>query len=122
MKDNKRLPDAELEIMMIIWNAKDTVTSDYIMEKIDKKWVKPTLLNLLNRLVIRKFVECEKIGKLNYYTAIVKKEDYLQKESKNFLKQMHQNSVSSLLASLYGGKKLSKKDVEELSKFIEEAK
>lgn len=122
MKDNKRLPDAELEIMMVIWNAKDTVTSDYIMEKIDKKWVKPTLLNLLNRLVIRKFVECEKIGKLNYYTAIVRKEDYIQKESKNFLKQMHQNSVLSLLASLYGGKKLSKKDVEELSKFIEEAK
>ena len=52
----------------------------------------------------------------------MKKEDYLQKESKNFLKQMHHNSISSLLASLYGGKKLSKKDIDELSKFIEEAK
>ena len=93
------------------------------MERLDNKtWVKPTLLNLLNRLVSRGFVSCEKNGKLNYYTALVKKEDYLQKESKNFLKQMHHNSISSLLASLYGGKKLSKKDIDELSKFIEEAK
>ncbi len=123
MKDNQKLPDAELEVMMVLWEANETVTSDYIMERLDNKtWVKPTLLNLLNRLVSRGFVSCEKNGKLNYYTALVKKEDYLQKESKNFLKKMHHNSISSLLASLYGGKKLSKKDIDELSKFIEEAK
>ena len=122
MKDNRKLPEAELEIMMVIWKANATVTSDYIMDNLDKTWVKPTLLNLLNRLVARGFVSCEKVRKLNYYTSLVKKEDDLRKESKNFLKQMHQNSISSLLASLYGGKKLSKKDIEELSKFIEEAK
>ncbi len=122
MKDNKKLPEAELEVMMVIWNACETVTSEYIMDKLDKDWAKPTLLNLLNRLISRGFVTCEKIGKLNYYTAVVKKEDYLRKESKNFFKEMHQNSISSLLVSLYGGKKLSKNDIDELSKFIEEAK
>ncbi len=122
MKDNQRLPDAELEIMMAIWDANETVTSEYLMEVLNKDWVKPTLLNLLNRLVQRGFVKCEKVGKINYYTAIEKKEKYLQRESKNFLKQMHQNSISSLLVSLYGGKKLSKKEVEELDRFIEEAK
>ena len=122
MKDNQRLPDAELEIMMAIWDANETVTSEYLMEVLNKDWVKPTLLNLLNRLVHRGFVKCEKVGKINYYTAIEKKEKYLQRESKNFLKQMHQNSISSLLVSLYGGKKLSKKEVEELDRFIEEAK
>lgn len=122
MKENKKLPDAELEVMMAIWDAKDTVTSEYLMEVLNKTWAKPTLLNLLNRLIQRGFVKCEKVGKINYYTAIEKKEKYIQKESKNFLKQMHQNSISSLLASLYGGKKLSKKEIEELDKFIEEAK
>lgn len=122
MKDIKKLPEAELEVMMVIWNAGETVTSEYIMNKLDKDWAKPTLLNLLNRLISRGFVTCEKIGKLNYYTSIIKKEYYLQKESKNFFKEMHQNSISSLLVSLYGGKKLSKKDIDELSKFIEEAK
>lgn len=122
MKDNKKLPDAELEVMMAIWDAKDTVTSEYLMEVLNKTWTKPTLLNFLNRLIQRGFVKCEKVGKINYYTAIEKKEKYVQKESKNFLKQMHQNSISSLLASLYGGKKLSKKEIEELDRFIEEAK
>ena len=49
MKDNQRLPDAELEIMMAIWDANETVTSEYLMEVLNKDWVKPTLLNLLNR-------------------------------------------------------------------------
>ena len=34
----KRLPDSELEIMMIIWEANEPVTSAYISEKLkDKK-------------------------------------------------------------------------------------
>ena len=36
MNDIKRLPDSELEIMMIVWDAKEKVTSDFIMEKLSK--------------------------------------------------------------------------------------
>ena len=71
MCELKRLPDAELEVMMIIWEAEGTVTSDYIMDRIDKDWAKTTLLNLLIRLCDRGFVKCDKVGKHNTYTAIV---------------------------------------------------
>ena len=122
MGELKRLPDAELEVMMIIWEAEGTVTSDYIMERIDKDWAKTTLLNLLIRLCDSGFVKCDKVGKHNTYTAIVDKDEYLKIESKNFFKKLHHNSLTSLVATLYSVNDISKDDLEELKKFIEEAK
>lgn len=114
----KKIPDAELEIMMVIWESGVSVTSEYIMERLHKDWAKPTLLNLLSRLCERGFLECKKEGKLNIYTSKVEQEDYLQIESKNFFKKMHHNSLKSLIASLYDGNTVSKKDLEELKTFI----
>ena len=121
MADIKKLPDSEFEIMMIIWEANEKVTSDYIMANLDKNWQKTTVLNFLTRLCYRGFLKCHKEGRFNVYEPLVKKEDYLQKESKSFLKRMHNNSLTSLVASLYDGKHISKEDLKELKKFIEEA-
>lgn len=121
MKTLSKIPDSEFEIMMVIWDANMSVTSDYIMDRLDKDWAKPTLLNLLSRLCERGFLECTKDGRLNVYTAKVEKDDYLELESKNFLKKMHHNSLTSLVASLYSGEVVTKDDLEELKKFIEEA-
>ena len=118
MANIKKLPDSELEIMMIIWDADEKVTSDYIMANLDKTWRKTTVLNFLTRLCERGFLKCHKEGRFNVYESLVNKEDYLQKESKSFLQKMHNNSLTSLVASLYDGKNVSKEDLEELKKFI----
>lgn len=120
MKILKKLPESEFEIMMHIWEADECVTSDYLMERLDKKWAKTTVLNFLNRLCERKFITCRKEGRINIYTPIVKKEDYINNESRTFFEKFHHNSIKSLIASLYDGKSITKSDAEELKKFIEE--
>ncbi|ODA42562.1 BlaI/MecI/CopY family transcriptional regulator [Desulfosporosinus sp. BG] len=117
----QKIPDSELEIMMIIWDADKKLTSDYIMDHLDKTWQKTTVLNFLSRLCDRGFLTCHKEGRLNIYEALVKKDDYLQKESKTFLRKMHHNSLTSLVAALYDGESVSKEDLKELKKYIEEA-
>jgi predicted transcriptional regulator len=121
MPNIKKLPDSELEIMMIIWDADEKVTSDYIMEKLNKTWQKTTVLNFLTRLCDRGFLKCHKEGRFNVYKPLVGKEEYLQKESKSFFQKIHNNSLTSLVASLYDGKSISKDDLKELKRFIEEA-
>lgn len=120
MKNFKRLPDSELEIMMKIWEADKSVTSDYLMEHLDKSWAKTTILNFLNRLCERQFISCHKEGRINIYTPIVDKEDYVNNESRTFFEKFHHRSLKSLIASLYDGDSITKKDAEELKKFIEE--
>lgn len=119
----QKLPDSELEIMLIIWEADQNVNSEYIMEKLSgvKSWKRSTLLNLLTRLCDRGYLECKKDGKINFYTPLISEKEYLDAESKNFFARLHKNSLKSLIASLYDSKSVSKEDLEELKEFIKEA-
>ena len=121
MKTIKKLPEAELEIMLVVWDAKEAVTSEYIMARLNKDWTRPTLLKLLTRLTERGFLRCQKDGRHNIYTVLVPREDYVKEASETFLQKLHHNSLISLVASLYDGQKVSKADLDELKRFIEEA-
>lgn len=122
MNELLRIPESEREVMLAVWEEEKSVTSDILMKKLKKPWKRTTLLNLLTRLCERGFLSCEKQGKINVYTAQVRREDYLQEESANFLQKLHHNSLTSLVTSLYDGNAISKEDLEELEKFIREAK
>ena len=117
-----RLPDSELEIMMVVWDARSAVDSAYIMERLDKSWVKPTVLNFLSRLCDRGFLELIKQGRRNFYRPLVSREEYLKRESVSFFEKLHRGSLKSLLTSLYDGGALPNDDIEELKSYIEEMK
>lgn len=118
----KKLPDTELELMMIIWNAKEPITRMEIEKYMDKgKNVLPnTVLSFLSRLEKKGFVKREKRGKINYYSASVEKEPYMKETGEKFLKKMFQGSLAKFAAALYDGEKLSQNETEELLKFIEQ--
>jgi predicted transcriptional regulator len=117
-----RLPDAELEIMKIVWNCEGEVTSAYVSQKLEgkKDWAVTTVLNFLARLVDRGFLTVKRNNKTNSYTPIINEETYLKSESQSFLKRLHGNSIRSLLASLYDGNPVTHDDLDELKRFIDE--
>lgn len=120
MIDMKRLPESELEIMMIIWKYNRPVNRMEIEEHLQKDVAAPTILSFLNRLEARGFVSVEKIGKINWYTPLVKEEEYLQKESRNILQKMYQNSLKNFVTALYDGDGLTSQDIEDLRAFLED--
>ena len=122
MELKKRLPESEAEIMLAIWEMGGSVTADEIMPRLQKNWGKTTLLNLLTRLTAREFLSCRKEGRVNVYTPLVEKEEYLRWESDSFLRRFHAGSLKKLVASLYDGNSVTKEDLEELRRFIDEAK
>ena len=118
----KKLPDSELEIMLIIWEYDRPVTRFEIESKLDEERnLSPTtILSFLSRLQEKGFLDVAKEGKNNIYSAIISKESYMQTDSKNVLKKLYKNSVKNFLAALYDGKSLSEKDLQELEEYIKE--
>ena len=116
----QKLPDSELEIMMVIWDSPSPVDSAYIMERLDKSWVKPTVLNFLSRLCERGFLACEKDGRKNLYHPLIERGEYLKCESVSFFRKLHKSSLKSLITSLYDGNGVTRDDLNELKAFIEE--
>ena len=122
METMKRLPDSELKLMMIIWDAGEPVASPYILEQLvgETTWAKTTVLNFLSRLVDRGFLTTEKRGRFHYFSPLISKEDYLQMESRSFLQRVHKNSLKSLVASLYDGKGIDNNDLQELRQYVDQ--
>lgn len=118
-KKIKKLPDAEFEVMKQVWAAKPPVTAPMLMEKMEEKeWKMQTLISLLIRLTERGFLKTEKRGRDRFYWPIINREEYLTFETKTFVKNHHENSISSLMTALYDGTKPDKKTLDDLEEWM----
>ena len=117
-----RLPDSELDIMLVLWHNKPPMSRLEIERiVIEKKTLAPTtILSLLSRLEKKSFVTVTKEGKNNLYAPLVSEQDYQQKESHSMLERLYGNSLKSFVNSLYQGKHMDQGDIRELSDFLKE--
>lgn len=118
----KKLGDAELEIMMVLWEITEPVTSSYILEQVrdKRKWRLSTLMTILARLADKGFVHCDRSTRTNYYTAKIGEKEYKVKESSSFLEKLYGNSLQNLIVTLYDGKTISRKDLYALREIIDD--
>ncbi len=118
----KRLGDAELEIMLVVWDALEPVTSNYILERLHgrRNWALSTLMTTLARLSDKGFIYCDRSTRTNYYSALISAQEYRAKESRSFLERLYNNSVQNLVTSLYNSNTINDDDLSELRKLIEE--
>ena len=95
-KTYQRLPESELDIMLVLWNNTPPMT----------------------RPEIEKVINMKKQGKMNLYTPLVSQSDYQAHESQSVLEKLYGNSLKKFVTSLYHGKKISSEEVQDLSEFL----
>ena len=117
----KKLGEAELEIMQIIWNSTAPVTSNYILKELQdrRKWQLSTLMTSLSRLAGKGYIICDRSTGTNLYTAIVSESDYKTNAGKHILERLYNNSIQNMVASLYNSKMLKDSDLAELRSYLD---
>ncbi len=117
-----KLPDAEFEVMKVVWANVPPITTGIIMDQLgkEKEWKPQTVITLMLRLVERGFLRTEKTGKERTYFPLITKGDYLKFETGDFMERFHGNSFASLVATLYDGNKIKASDLDELTKWLKE--
>ncbi len=115
----KRLPDAELAVMQIVWSLESPVTSIDIQKNAAQEWKPTSILTFLARLTEKGFLSCQKQGKQNFYTPLVSLEEYQAHESIGLVNRLWGGSVKSMVASLNDAGALSAQDIEELRHFLD---
>ena len=122
-KKNRALPDAELEVMQVLWDLQAPVPRSAMEEAMAK--VRPmaqtTLLTLLTRLSEKGFVKIEKQGRSSVYTPLVARADYQAQQSRRFWDR-HFGGSPSAFASALTASGISKEDLDELRRLLEEGK
>lgn len=84
------------------------------------KWQEATVKTLLNRLLKKGAVRAEKDGRRYLYTAVLQREQWITSESKGLLDRLFGGRVAPLVAHFGKHRKLSKADMDELTRLIEE--
>ena len=118
----KKLGEAELEIMQVIWKTDVPVTSSFILKELQerRKWQLSTLMTSLSRLVDKGFISCDRTTGNNLYSPIISENEFKAKESKSFLEKLYNNSIRNMIATLYSNKAIKDSDVDELRKFLDD--
>lgn len=117
----KKLGDAELEIMLAVWEAGEPVPSSYVQEKLRgrRDWALPSILTSLSRLVDKGFLSCQKRGKSNWYHPLVSEKDYKAAEGRGLIDRLYGGSFTGMVASLCNGKAIGKDDLAELRQYLD---
>ena len=115
----KKLSDAELDVMLAIWQNRPPVLRSDLEEQLKShNWADTTTLTLLSTLVEKGYLSLERQGRRNLYTPLVSERDYRSWASRSFLGKMYQSSISRMVASLVESRDLTDRDLAELEEFI----
>lgn len=119
-KEGYRLPDSELAVMQVIWREEEPIGSGKIVTILsqERDWSRSTVQALLARLEEKGFLSCEKKGRLNLYTTLIKEKEYTAKETKSFLENFYHNSYRGLIASLVEEEAISEEDIDDIISII----
>lgn len=120
----KKLGEAELEIMQVVWNENHPLTSNYILKQLQgrRKWKLSTLMTSLSRLSDKGYLSCDRSTGSNLYTFMISENEYRTKESRHFLEKLYNNSIQNMVATLYHNQELDTDDIKELRDFLDELK
>lgn len=98
----RKMAPAELKVMKFIWDSSTQIASINATNAMYEKygWKQTTTLTLLSRLIKKGFLSSEKIERYTYYKPIVMRSEYAKFETKEFINNIHNGSLESLLDSL----------------------
>ena len=124
MRTLPHISDAELELMLLLWKNRDSdgyrpVSTTEIMERRGNGWSVSTVFTLLSRLVKKGAAACRKEGRVNWYTALIREEDYRERETRRLLERLYAGSLKEMVASLCD-EEVTPGELEELAALLEE--
>lgn len=116
-----QISEAESIVMQVLWQRSSCYAEEVISQlREEQDWQEPTIKTLLNRLLNKGAIEAEKHGRRYSYKAVLKREEWVTSESKSLLNRIFDGRVAPLVAHFSEKGKLSKKDIAELRKLIED--
>ena len=120
-KKQKSLSTTEWSLMKICWKkGKSSGRQIYEESLKEKKRVYQAVKTMLDRLVIKGYLEREKFGPIWLYKPAVPRSKVIAREIDTFVNTVLDNTFAPLFVHLAGKEKLSREEIEALKKLIEE--
>ena len=115
------ISEAEAVVMDVLWRQAPRSAEEILAEVGPSQgWQEGTVKSLLNRLLKKKAVKAERDGRRYLYAPRLTREQYVSQESKGLIDRLFDGRIAPLVAHFSEQRKLSRRDVADLRKLLEE--
>lgn len=122
MKKQIAISDAESQVMEVLWQSATPMPAEEVVAAlaVEQDWQEATVKTLLNRLLKKGAVSARKDGRRYLYSPVLKREQWLTTESVGMVERLFGGRIAPLVAHFGKQHKLSKEDLDELTRLVKE--
>ncbi len=122
VKQEVRVTNSEWYVMNCLWEEHPR-TLMQIVPILNERvgWSKSTCATMVRRMSEKGLIGFEEKGKTKCFFPIVKKEDVVVQETRDFLQRIYDGSIGMMMSALVRQQDLSKEDIHELQEILKNA-
>ncbi len=122
MAESMRIGESEWYVMKALWD-RSPLSGSEIVKAVSARtdWSQSTILTMVRRLVQKKAVGVSQENVMMYY-PLIEEGDVRRQETDMFLKRVYKGSVNMLVKGFIESGELSKDELEELKKLLDDTK
>ncbi len=114
------LSTAEEQLMQFLWKKRRAFMKDLLAAYPQPKPAPTTVATLLKRMQEKNFIDYTQVGRSREYFPLVKKKEYFSKQVNGMIKTFFNDSASQFASFFTQEANLSKQELEELKKLIDD--
>ena len=120
------LTKREVMVMKCIWESEGPISAVQIqktlMETYEIWYERSTIATFLLHLREKEYIDTYKKGQVYYYTPLVKREDYIRVQTRQYTDFWFKGSIASFIKAYAGGEKgaISKEEIAAIKAALEE--
>jgi BlaI family transcriptional regulator, penicillinase repressor len=121
---DRRISDAELHVMEVLWAADGPLTATEVAERIepDRGWTLATVKTMLSRLAAKGALSHREDGRRYFYLPVIERHSYVGSESRRFVDRLFGGRLSPLVARLAEEDNLDEEDIAAIEAILKELK
>ncbi|UIJ46595.1 BlaI/MecI/CopY family transcriptional regulator [Sphingomonas cannabina] len=119
----ERISDAEHAVMEVLWDESPLTAQD-VAERVApvRGWSANTVKTLLGRLLAKKVVGHEEVGRRYLYRPLVERGDYVSGESRRLIDRLFGGKLTPLVAHMAEHDQLTAEDIAEIEALLKDLK
>lgn len=122
MKQEVHVTKSEWYVMSCLWEEHPRSLMQIVpLLKERVGWSKSTCATMVRRMTEKGMIGYEENGKTKYFYPVVKKEDVVVQETRDFLQRIYDGSIGMMMSALVQQNDLSKEDIQELQEILKAA-
>ena len=121
---DRRISDAELHVMEVLWAADQPLTATEVADRIEpeRDWSLATVKTMLSRLAAKGALSHREDGRRYFYSAAIERDSYVGSESRRFVDRLFGGRLSPLVARLAEEDVLDDDDIAAIEAILKELK